>query len=120
MSHSRIIDIISIGLSLIIWSMIPSDASSIFAEKIAEYMQEYFFSLPYGRVLEKEADMVGMILSARACFDVRNNHFFWERMNKLQNDKEVPEFLSTHPSNINRAQDMKLFLPQVFFKLISA
>lgn len=118
MSHSRIFDIISIGLSLVIWSMVPYDTGSIFIEKIAENMQDYFFSLPYERALEKEADTVGMILSARACFDVRKNSEFWQRMNDLDKDKEVPEFLSTHPSNINRAQDLINFLPKVYFEIL--
>ncbi|RNA04108.1 metalloendopeptidase mitochondrial, partial [Brachionus plicatilis] len=112
MSHSRIIDVISIALSLLIWSLVPTDASSILVEKIAENMQDYFFSLPYGRILEKEADIVGMILSARACFDVRYSSFFWKRMNEQSKEDQVPEFLSTHPSNVNRAQDLEDFLPQ--------
>lgn len=67
--------------------------------------------LPYGRLQEREADRIGLILMARAGYDPRAAIDLWKRM--AQSDKRrPPEFLSTHPSPGNRAADLRRWLPE--------
>lgn len=60
--------------------------------------------LPYSRLHESEADEIGIHLMAKAGYDLDEAVKFWENMNK--NSKESIEFLSTHPSNKTRINDL--------------
>jgi hypothetical protein len=74
--------------------------------------------MPYGRHLEMEADYVGIKLAAKACFDVRYSPVFWMRMDKAANEKiKIPELLSTHPTNENRARELERLVPDVKYKI---
>jgi predicted Zn-dependent protease len=64
------------------------------------YLQSLLYELPMGRRMETEADFIGLMMMAEACFDPRAAIGFWERMESLgrQGGPEMPEMLSTHPS----------------------
>ena len=64
-----------------------------------------FFALPNGREQEREADKMGIELSARAGFNPMAAVSLWRKMGEISKSK-VPEFLSTHPSNDNRISDL--------------
>jgi len=69
--------------------------------------------MPYSRTQEYEADQIGLILMGRAGYDPRAALDFWQRMMTRQNPQaRPPEFLSTHPSDANRIEAMRQFLPQ--------
>jgi len=67
--------------------------------------------LPWGRTQESEADRIGLTLMAKAGYDPTGAIAFWERMSKLPGDKP-PEFLSTHPSDATRINQIKEWLPE--------
>ena len=66
---------------------------------------------PWGRTQESEADRIGLTLMAKAGYDPTGAVAFWERMSKLPGDKP-PEFLSTHPSDATRINQIKEWLPE--------
>ncbi len=69
--------------------------------------------LPYSRVQESEADRIGLILMAKAGYDPELALQFWERFATGKKDKaQLPQFLSTHPSDASRIQNMRAFLPE--------
>ena len=69
--------------------------------------------LPYSRVQESEADRIGLILMAKAGYDPELALQFWERFATGKKDKaQIPQFLSTHPSDANRIRNMRAFLPE--------
>ncbi|CAF0951098.1 unnamed protein product [Brachionus calyciflorus] len=111
MSQLRLLDIFSIGLSFLFWGFLPADWSAILMESLSNQFHKYYYELPYSRKLEKEADLVGMQLAARACFDIRYSPQFWTKM-KISSKEEIPEFLSTHPSNDTRALDLESLVPE--------
>ena len=80
-------------------------------------------SLPFGRKQESEADYIGLRLMSQAGYDPRQAVPFWERMSgcpKEMIDKlcfrsqhSIPEFLSTHPSDVTRIRQIEAWLPEV-------
>lgn len=66
--------------------------------------------LPFSRTHESEADRLGLIFMAIAGYDPSEAVSFWQRMSKNKS-ANVPEFLSTHPSDETRIKDIKKYLP---------
>jgi predicted Zn-dependent protease len=79
-------------------------------------------SLPFNRKQESEADEVGLLLMAKAGYDPREAVPFWERMSGcprqmigkvcFRSQQAVPEFLSTHPSDLTRINQIEAWLPK--------
>ncbi|KAL2687273.1 hypothetical protein Neosp_004827 [[Neocosmospora] mangrovei] len=85
------------------------------------YLQDLLFYLPMGRRQESEADYIGLMMMAEACYDPREAVGFWQRMDSLsrmggQPGQEVPEMLSTHPSNENRIAKISEWMPKALEK----
>ncbi len=71
---------------------------------------QYGILLPFSRKHETEADYMGLIFLARACFDPSEAPRLWERMGKLS--KGAPEeFMSTHPSSETRISQFQEWMP---------
>ncbi len=66
--------------------------------------------LPFSRKQEKEADLIGMILMARAGYDPEEAIKVWERMEREPN--RAPEFLSTHPQPQSRIKNLRKHLEE--------
>lgn len=64
---------------------------------IGSAVLDLLFSRPMGRMQESEADYIGLMMMAEACYDPRQALGFWKRMERAQQE-EPPEWLSTHPS----------------------
>ncbi len=68
--------------------------------------------LPWGRAQESEADHVGLILMAKAGYDPRAALDLWKRMAEAAKGQRPPEFLSTHPAEATRIQQIEGWLPE--------
>lgn len=66
--------------------------------------------LPYSRTHEKEADRLGLIFMAMAGYDPEAAVDFWQRMAEQKEGGGVPEFLSTHPADQTRIENIKNYL----------
>lgn len=74
--------------------------------------------LKYSREHETEADELGLIFMKLAGYNPNTAISFWERM-KTSSGGEQPEFLSTHPSDTTRINNIKNFLQSEKFKNIT-
>ena len=72
----------------------------------------YGFLLPYARKHETQADEVGLMLAAAACFDPQEAVPLWERMGQASGGRAPPEFSSTHPSPDTRIRDLQALMPK--------
>jgi predicted Zn-dependent protease len=73
---------------------------------------QYGLILPYARNHETQADNVGLMLAAAACYDPRAAIPLWQRMSELGGGERPPEFASTHPDPANRIQTLQSLMPQ--------
>lgn len=97
--------------SVMLWSIFP-DVWAFISEWVTNYLSQIMFHLPFSRKLEMEADVVGLQLAAKACFDVREAPVLWAKM-KLVNESPVPaEWLSTHPSHETRQIELRALVPK--------
>lgn len=67
--------------------------------------------LPYSRLQESEADMLGLDLMARAGFDPHESVTLWQNMS-ADGGRQPPQFLSTHPSHESRIRDLSARTPE--------
>jgi len=72
---------------------------------------QLFDALPYSRSHESEADVLGLRYAIRAGYDPNEAPALWERMAQLGGDQ--PEFLSTHPSPLKRAENLRQLIPRL-------
>lgn len=68
--------------------------------------------LPNSRKQEYEADRFGLIFAAMAGYDPREAIPFWKRMAATSNGNKPPEFLSSHPADHNRIEQLKKYMPE--------
>ena len=82
-------------------------------DTVAQYGAQ-FTSLKFSRDDEREADLIGLDIAARAGYDPRAGVVLWQKMAQL-NKRAPPQFMSTHPGGEDRIgrmnQHMGVLLP---------
>ena len=73
---------------------------------------QYGILLPFSRKHESEADYMGLIFAARACFDPEEAPKLWQRMNQSSNGRGPAQFMSTHPSHATRIEQFEKWMPE--------
>jgi predicted Zn-dependent protease len=68
--------------------------------------------LPWGRAQESEADHLGLILMAKAGYDPHASLDLWKRMAEAAKGQRPSEWLSTHPAEATRIQQIEGWLPE--------
>ena len=69
--------------------------------------------LPWGRNQESEADHLGIIYMAKAGYDPHAARDLWVRMAEASKGQaRPPEFLSTHPAEATRIQQIEAWMPE--------
>ena len=71
---------------------------------------------PFTRKQESEADYLGLIFSSLSGYDIRETTKIWERMKLANKGKEPPEFMSTHPSNDRRIEQINNWTNEIILK----
>jgi predicted Zn-dependent protease len=78
--------------------------------------------LPFSRKHELEADRYGLIWTAMAGYNPQEAIGLWERMEKLSAGQKPPEFLSTHPAEGRRIDQLNKVMPEAmqYYKPVNA
>lgn len=66
--------------------------------------------LPFSRKHESEADKLGLVFMTMAGYNPEKAPEFWQRM-AGDGGNEPPEFMSTHPNNKTRINDLTNYIP---------
>lgn len=72
---------------------------------------QYGLTLPFSRKHELEADYMGLILMTIAGYNPDVAVGFWQKMSA--DGSQVPEFMSTHPSDAKRIKEIQSELPKI-------
>jgi predicted Zn-dependent protease len=80
---------------------------------LASIAYDSLVATKFSRVHEQEADRIGLELAARAGYDPRAGVTVWQKMIDASKGGRPPEFLSTHPTEASRIQDIQALLPKV-------
>lgn len=70
------------------------------------------YVLPMSREQESEADRIGLVLMAMAGYDPREGVGLWQRMAAAKGNQRSVEWLSTHPADETRIQNIRGWLPE--------
>ena len=74
---------------------------------------ETLIATRFSRNDESEADRIGLELTARAGYDPRAGVTLWQKMINASQGASPPEFLSSHPAETIRVQQIQLLVPTV-------
>lgn len=100
------------GMSIIQAVSAPQTALGQTAVGLLGVGAQYGILMPYSRVHESEADMIGVDLMAKAGFDPQQSISLWQKMEQASQGPQPLEFMSTHPSHATRIQDLEKHMPQ--------
>ncbi len=68
---------------------------------------------PFTRSQETEADYLGLAFCSLTGYNLYEGAELWKRMREENAGKEIPQFLSTHPSTSNRIRQIRNWIPQI-------
>jgi predicted Zn-dependent protease len=89
-------------------------ASGMDQQQMQAVMAVYGYgrALPYARKQETQADEMGLMLAAAACYDPHAAIPLWQRMEAASGGSSQPEFASTHPNPGTRIQNLQALMPK--------
>ncbi|KAL2125979.1 hypothetical protein VTI74DRAFT_2033 [Chaetomium olivicolor] len=110
-----------IGASIVLYSLVILGGVFGLGPLIMHFFGSRFldvaFGFPMSRLQESEADYIGLMMMAEACYDPAEAVSFWARMERATGQEEqVPEWMSTHPTNMSRIKKIQEWLPQAMEK----
>jgi predicted Zn-dependent protease len=83
------------------------------AADVAAVAYQALVATRFSRADESEADRMGLELMARAGYDPRAGVRLWQKMMQANSAGGTPEFLSSHPTDASRVQQIESLLPTV-------
>ena len=114
MAHQKLFQFGQMAVSMSIGDMDPGTQRAVLGALGVGGQVGYL--LPFSRKHESEADYIGLLYAARACFDPRAAPEVWKRMQAhaaSKGGKGAPaEFMSTHPAPATRIADFKKWMPE--------
>lgn len=108
MSHQKLVQIGTMAAGMAIGDMDSTTQRTVMGA--IGLGSQFGILLPFSRDHENEADHIGLMLAARACFDPREAPLLWQKMSQ-QGGQKPAEFMSTHPSDSTRIRKLNELMP---------
>lgn len=100
-----------VGISLVSAVAAPQTALGQTAVSLLGVGTQYGVIMPFSRLHESEADKIGLDLMAQAGFNPTESVTLWHKMAQANQGPQPVEFLSTHPSDATRIEDLQTHMP---------
>lgn len=112
MTHQKLMQFGTMAVGMSVGDMDPRTAQSVMGA--FGVGSKFAVALPFSRKHESEADYIGLMYLARACFDPTEAPRLWKRMGEAASKRGgVPaELLSTHPNADTRIAQFKEWMPE--------
>lgn len=114
LSRRGLVEGLTLLVVAVVWLLVPNDLAAYFLHRFSLGSVEVLLHLPYSRLLEAEADQVGLQFASRACFDPGEAVQVWTHLPSLEAGGQTPQLLSTHPSNAARLEQLSNLLPSAY------
>ena len=122
LSYANLLSVLMIFPLLFLWIVLPDDIIALFADWFFRKISSLLLELPFSRKMETEADVVGIELSSKACFDIREAPVLLGMLQMIseqelnEGEMEGPDFLSSYPSESNRQKHVMDIIPKALDK----
>lgn len=103
---------VQMGMSLITAVAAPQTVMGQTAISLLGVGAQYGVIMPFSRLHESEADILGLELISKAGFNPRESVTLWQKMAQASQGANPVEFLSTHPSHDTRIEDLQAHMPR--------
>jgi predicted Zn-dependent protease len=110
MAHQKLVQIGTMAAGVAISDMEPEKQRAVMGA--LGVGAQFGVLLPFSREHESEADYMGLIFVARACFDPTEAPRLWERMRDASGGRAPAQFMSTHPSSETRIRQFQKWMPE--------
>ncbi|RPB25629.1 hypothetical protein L211DRAFT_768425, partial [Terfezia boudieri ATCC MYA-4762] len=78
-------------------------------------LMDLVYLRPQSRKQEAEADYIGLMMLAQACYNPQEAPRLWQRMSAVET-VSPPQFLSTHPAHEKRVESLEKWMPEALDK----
>lgn len=79
--------------------------------QLSSVVLDFAIQRPGSRQMETEADLLGLLMMAKSCYNPEAAVSFWQRMAKAERFAP-PQFASTHPNSASRIAAIQQWLPR--------
>jgi predicted Zn-dependent protease len=109
MAHQKLVQFGTLAAAMAVGDMEPRQRMAVMGA--LGVGAQFGILLPFSREHESEADYMGLIYVARACFHPEEAPRLWRRMGEASSGAPS-EFLSTHPSHETRIRQFREWMPE--------
>ncbi|KAL0063488.1 metalloendopeptidase [Marasmius tenuissimus] len=81
---------------------------------ISSILHSLLLDLPNSRTQEREADIIGLRLMSKACYDPKAAPEMFSRLGQLEAGRRMPQFMTTHPTSESRVKYLEELLPEAY------
>ncbi|KAF5386543.1 hypothetical protein D9757_005885 [Collybiopsis confluens] len=81
---------------------------------LSAFINKMVLELPNSRLQEREADLIGLRLMSKACYNPSAAPEMFARLGQLESKIRSPEFFNTHPSSQSRVKDLEARLGEAY------